>query len=350
MKKWLFFLFTCCLAGTLTAQSGLIQLGNPSFEDVPGPGRPPLGWYFCGPLNETPPDVQPVPTMNVHLPARHGKTYAGLVTRDNATQEALGQALSSPILAGHCYLLRINAARSATFSSYSRLTELPADFSQPVRLQLWGGKGHCQMQELLAETLPVQDTVWKVYELNFSPQEGYDQLFIKVAYAKEGEVYNGHVLIDHLSPIVEMKCIERTFLRWENKNDEVLSTGSDDQLADLIEEELPKVRWVNNGFTLEQQLLPPAANNHNWTFGNPGIYQIAQLLKDHPDALLTVAVGPRKDPLLQHHIRLIAAEFMAAGLSAKQCLIRPLKKRDMKRNNWLKTAIGGQDILWGVDY
>ena len=147
-----------------------------------------------------------------------------------------------------------------------------------------------------------------------------------------------------------MKCIERTFLRWENKNDEVLSTGSDDQLADLIEEELPKVRWVNNGFTLEQQLLPPAANNHNWTFGNPGIYQIAQLLKDHPDALLTVAVGPRKDPLLQHHIRLIAAEFMAAGLSAKQCLIRPLKKRDMKRNNWLKTAIGGQDILWGVDY
>lgn len=332
------------------AQPVLIQWGNPSFEDVPGPGRPPLGWYFCGPPNETPPDVHPVGIMSVSLPAKHGKTYAGLVTRDNATQEALGQSLGQPLQAGHCYRLRFHAARSATFSSYSRLTELPADFTRAVRLQLWAGQGHCQMQELLAETTAIQDTIWKRFEVAFSPTANYDQFFFKVTYAGEEEAYNGHILLDHLSPIIEEACRPDSTQLAHRIPKEAPSIGSPEQLPQLIERQLPKVKWVKEGFTLEQQLLPPPGNALTWSHGNLGIYQIAHLLKAYPDAMLTIAVGPRKDPLQQHHIRLIAAEFMAAGLPPKQCLIRPLKKRDLKRRQWLQFAEGNRDILWAIDY
>lgn len=337
------------MVGMLVAQPTLIQWGNPSFEDVPGPARPPLGWYFCGPHNETPPDVHPVQIMNVHLPAKHGKTYAGLVTRDNATQEVLGQALSSPIKKGHCYRLRIHAARATSFSSYSRLTEMPADFSQGVRLQLWAGDGHCNMQELLAQTATIQDTSWTAYDISFSPRQQYDHFFFKVTYTAEEPAYNGHVLIDHLSPIIEESCQDAAPPTVMLLPKEAPSIGTSAQLAGLIEEQLPKVKWVKEGFSLEQQLLPPPGTNRRWVYGNIGIYQIAHLLSAYPDALLTVAVGPRKDPLQQHHIRLLAAEFMAAGLSPKQCLIRPVKKRDLKKTDWLQTQ-GSGDILWGLDY
>jgi hypothetical protein len=288
--------------------------------------------------------------MEVSLPAKHGKTYAGLVTRDNDTQEALGQALTTPLLSGHCYLLRFHAARSTSFSSYSRTTELPADFSGAVRLQLWAGKDHCQMQELLAETTPIRDTSWKTYELLFSPREEYDQFFFKATYVDDSDVYNGHVLIDHLSPILELECAASNTLELESISSVPAPGEAPNELSALIEKELPKIKWVHNGFTLEQQLLPSNSDPASWIYGNLGIYQITQLLKNNPDALITIAVGPRKDPLQQHHIRLLAAEFMAAGLSPRQCLIRPIKKRDERKTDWLRAPDGSVDILWGVDY
>lgn len=147
-----------CVMYSLAAQSTVIQWSNPSFEDVPGPGRPPLGWYFCGPPNETPPDVQPVEQMNVVQKAIHGKTYAGLVVRDNNTQETLGQSLSKTLLAETCYMFHLNACRSEAFASYSRLTLEPANFVKPVKLQVWAGNQHCNRKYLVAETDAVADT------------------------------------------------------------------------------------------------------------------------------------------------------------------------------------------------
>lgn len=346
MKKWSTLLTGLCFLQVLSAQTDFIQWSNPSFEDIPGPGRPPLGWYFCGPPEETPPDVHPVGIMNVTQKAKHGKTYAGLVVRDNNTQETLGQSLSQPLLSGQCYFFRLYACHSNSFSSYSRINGEPLDFSQPIRLQVWMGSQHCQREILLAETPAIQDTVWQDYEVQINPPKDCNQLFFSATYDETAHPYNGHLLIDHLSPIVAVDCNEENLPAGQPTAYDV--DVLPDNLAELILAQLPGVQWVRAGFSLRQELFPSAEAPKKWISGNPAIFRISEYLKAQPGALLTVAVGPRKDPLVQHHIRLLAAEFMAAGLPPDRCLIRPLKKRDLKRADWLNALLPGTDLLWGV--
>lgn len=332
----------------LVAQSTVIQWSNPSFEDIPGPGRPPLGWYFCGPPEETPPDVQPIPAMNVTLKARHGKTYAGLVVRDNNTRETLGQILAQPIMAGNCYVLRLYACRSENFASYSRLTGNPTDFTTPVRLQIWGGTKHCDQRFLLAQTKDVTNTSWRSLEFLLRPPADCDQLFFTATYGDTTSAYNGHLLIDHLSPLAEVDCDEPE-KRFTNSIDQESATTQED-LKLNIQRELTGVQWVRNGFSLRQEFFQDESESDEWLFGNRAIYRITASLRERPDALLTVAVGPFKHKLMQHHIRLLAAEFMAAGLAADRCLIRPMRKRDIKKGDWLNSVGEGVDLLWGVSY
>lgn len=349
MKKICLLILALHFVPYLFAQSPLIQLSNPSFEDVPGPGRPPLGWYFCGPPEETPPDVHPVPIMSVTQLAFHGKTYAGLVTRDNGTVETLAQALDQELKAGNCYLLQLYASRSSIFSSYSRLKNEPADFLQPIKLQVWAGNQHGKSVELLAETPLISDTTWQMHSLKFSPKANYHQLFFTAAREHNSIPYNGHLLLDHLSPIILLDCTTGASLAIaEEKESLDLAVNNYGDLKISILEQIKQLQWTRDGFSLEQNLIPVTKPSAHWNIMNKAIYQIAQELKAHPKALLTIAVGPPKDPLVQHHIRLLAAEFMAAGLPSQHCLIRPMKKRDLKRMDWLNMDTGSQDILWGL--
>lgn len=337
-----------CILYGLAAQSTAIQWSNPSFEDIPGPGRPPLGWYFCGPAEETPPDVQPVERMHVYQKAIHGKTYAGLVVRDNNTQETLGQALDQPLLAGHCYMLRFYTCRSANFASYSRLTLEPTNFTEPVKLQIWAGNQHCNRQYLLAETKAIADTSWQINQLILQAPADCDQVFFSAIYHDSTSFYNGHLMIDNLSPILPVDCTQpKALAPTPDENETTVNSGD---LTENIRQELSGVEWVRNGFSLLQDFFPSTVEGGGWIVGNQAIYQISSYLKAQPDALLTVVVGPRKDPLIQHHIRLLAAEFMASGLPPGRCLIRPIKKRDLKKRDWLNAGEDGADLLWGLSH
>ena len=350
MKKWSTSLSGLLVVCSLAAQSTVIQLSNPSFEDVPGPGRPPLGWYFCGPPEETPPDVQPVELLGVSQKAVHGKTYAGLVVRDNETQETLGQMLPQPLRAGNCYLLRVYASMSETFSSVSRQTHEPAEFSGPVKLQIWGGNQHSDQKFLLAETEPVTEQFWQIFHVFFNPPDHCDQLFLTAAFIEAAAPYNGHLLIDNLSPIVAVNCDDPSASLKVVEQYESVSGSTTPDLQEAVMQELPGVQWARNGFSLQQQFFPDPDRSDEMIVGNLAIYRISEYLEHQPDALLTVVVGPRKDPLVQHHIRLLAAEFMAAGLSPKRCLIRPLKKRDLKKGTWLNTLNKETGLLWGLSH
>lgn len=346
MRKWSMSILGMCVMYSLAAQSTVIQWSNPSFEDVPGPGRPPLGWYFCGPPEETPPDVQPVELLGVTKKAVHGKTYAGLVVRDNETQETLGQNLDQPILEGNCYLLRFYACMSEIFSSVSRLTREPSEFSHAVKLQIWGGQQHCDRKFLLAETEPVTENFWQIFHVFFNPPADCDQLFLTAAFNDAADPYNGHILIDNLSPIVSVNCDDPANSLKEPS--EIGIETDNLNIKEAISREIPDIRWARNGFSLEQDFFQDPMGSDELVVGNKAIYRISHHLQTHPDALLTVVVGPRKDPLVQHHIRLLAAEFMASGLSPERCLIRPMKKRDLKKDNWLNEVSDEVDVLWGV--
>lgn len=104
------------------AQSGVIELENPSFEGAPRCGTingpMPDGWMDCGFAGESVPDVHPEEyggSFQVDHPAQHGDTYLGMTVRDNDTWERVGQKLSSPMVAGTNYQFNIYLCRSLVY-------------------------------------------------------------------------------------------------------------------------------------------------------------------------------------------------------------------------------------------
>lgn len=187
---------------TLQGQKS-INLKNPSFEDKIKCCDPPIGWYNCGPSEESPTDVQPG-MFQVTLPASDGSTYLGMVVRDNNTVEAVGQRLSEPLVAGKRYRLNVALARSEIYLSYSRITGKEANFATPVLLRVWGSsRGKCDKDEMLYQTPLITTTHWKDYELILEPQKANcTYLILEASYSTqtpEALSYNGNLLLDNLS-------------------------------------------------------------------------------------------------------------------------------------------------------
>ena len=111
MKKLYTSAFLLTLLFTAYGQE-VIPLKNPSFEDTPHHSKTPKGWENCGFEEESPPDVHPTGEFGVKKGAVHGKTYLGMVVRDNDTWECIGQRLLQPLLVDTCYHLDFLACRS----------------------------------------------------------------------------------------------------------------------------------------------------------------------------------------------------------------------------------------------
>lgn len=227
-KYLLIFLF---FADALTSQSqtkkteikkdkDVIYLSNPSFEDIPHVGQKGglsiSGWYDCGRElfpSETPPDVQPSvdpsnPYFGVNTRPYDGKTYIGMVVRDNDSWEALSQRLSSPLIAGKCYDFSIYLCRSESYMSATSTNDqtiLP--FTTPIQLRVWGGNSFCNKMELLHSTSSVSNTVWAKYQMRFEPKQNYNYIMLEAFYKTPVLFpYNGNILIDNASAIYEVNC------------------------------------------------------------------------------------------------------------------------------------------------
>ncbi len=206
MKEELLLLLMCVFPLALPAQpAGIIPLANPSFEDEPAVARAPRGWENCGFEEESPPDVQPNGEFGVTQAAAHGNTYLGMVVRDNDSWECAGQPLPRPLQADTCYRLTLQACRSETYNSLSRVKNQPANYNTPAVIRIWGGYVDKEKEgfELLAETEPIAHADWKEYVLAFTSTAPYDYLYLE-AYYDQGRPhpYNGNVLVDELSDIV----------------------------------------------------------------------------------------------------------------------------------------------------
>lgn len=175
------------------------QLENPSFDGVQSCNTVPDPWYNCGPTEETPPDIQPG-CFQVTTTAAVGKTYMGLVVRDNNTWESLGQRLPVPLQKGRTYVLSSFLARSALYLSNSRLTGEGANYATPVVLRVWGGSDYCDRAELLAESPLITNTEWQEYDLNLTTSKDNINFLTLEAYYKTPKAfsYNGNLLIDNV--------------------------------------------------------------------------------------------------------------------------------------------------------
>lgn len=211
-------LFSLLFAVSSIAQYDTLNLMNPSFEGVPFEGETlntnlPKGCFDCGFAGETPPDVHPIEgggVFQVNKPAHDGKTYIGLVVRDNDTWERFSQRLSAPMKKGQCYQFKIYLARSEIYMSYSRLTEenrVEANYITAAKLRVYGGSSPCDRTEMLGETSLIRNSRWLSYTFNFQPINDYTHLVFEAFYNTPTLFpYNGNILLDDASSIIQIPC------------------------------------------------------------------------------------------------------------------------------------------------
>ena len=208
MRLFLVFAFIGCLCNTIFCQAVSISLNNGSFEDIPRHSHAPIGWKDCGFLDESPPDIQPS-GFSVNKKAVDGKTYLGLVVRDNDTWEGVSQQLSQPLEKGKCYEFSIFLARSELYVSPSQITGKEANYTTPAKLRIYGGFGYCDKQYLLGETALVINTRWIEYSFKFEPIGDYTHLLFEAFYKTPTLFpYNGNILLDNASTINMIPCDE----------------------------------------------------------------------------------------------------------------------------------------------
>lgn len=187
----------------------IIRLTNPSFEDVPGHSRPPTGWKDCGSFmfpGESPPDVQPSGSWHVYKPATDGDTYLGMVVRENDTWEAVSQALSGTLQKGKKYSFDINLCSSEVYLSRTKANNTTeSNYTTPAKLRIWGGNSLCSKEVLLGESPLVTNNDWKKYNFVFKPTKNVSYIMLEAFYKTPTLVpYNGNILLDEASPIIEI--------------------------------------------------------------------------------------------------------------------------------------------------
>lgn len=213
MSKFLVFNYFCLLFApfSLLGQESaeVIQLVNPSFEDMPRHSKAPRAWSDCGFKSESAPDIQPSGIFSVTKPASNGNTYLGLVVRDNDTWESVGQELPKPLEKGKCYSFSIALCRSELYVSISRLSDQTANYTTPAKLRIYGGNSFCERKELLAESPIIANTRWQDYNFKLEPSKNYTFLILEAYYKTPTLVpYNGNLLVDNFSDIKVSLCKE----------------------------------------------------------------------------------------------------------------------------------------------
>lgn len=198
MKSRIWLSVICFLSAVPMVFGQTIELRNASFEDAPRHSTTPYGWYDCGQVDETPPDIQPG-AFQVLQKAADGNTYLGLVTRDNDTWEGVAQRLSQPMKAGECYTFSISLARAEKYISVTKTTRVEENFNKPIRLRIWGGTSYCSKKEKLAETITIKHTSWKEYSFKLNPKSNYNYIFLEAFFEPTLFPYNGNILIDECS-------------------------------------------------------------------------------------------------------------------------------------------------------
>lgn len=331
MFKVPLFLFFATAAAALFAQP-IIFLENPSFEGQPSVARPPAGWYFCGEVGESPPDIHPGGFFGVDRPALDGATFVGMVVRDNGTHESIGQRLSSPLQAGMCYSFSIYAARSDIYQSISRATGAPANYEKPAALYIWGGFDNCGRQELLAKTPSILAGNWKLFSFSLHPGEAYTHLLIEAYFSIPGPPYNGNVLVDLASPLALVACEDAPQPAEELEKLVVPLLQTEAQLRAYLQEQGRQIRFSADGIMLEQHLFADARGARYQT--NRPLWLIGQALRQFPGRRLLIAVGGSSDYLQQSHLRQFQQALQAVGLDEQQYILRTRRRSDRKRE-WL---------------
>jgi outer membrane protein OmpA-like peptidoglycan-associated protein len=210
-------------ASPLLAQYEPINLMNPSFEGPPAAGTPPPGWIDCGFQGESPPDTHSGVDsfFRVSTSPQKGRTYLGMVVRDNETWEAVATELPRALEPGTCYTFNLYLSRSADYISPTKRGG-PTYHTTPAVFRIWGGNSVCDKAEILGSTSVITHTRWVRYQFTFEPKTKV-KWFILEAFYQTPVIfpYNGNILVDNASVIRPVPC---NSVQREEEEEEVAAT------------------------------------------------------------------------------------------------------------------------------
>lgn len=159
MRRSLYFITLFLLhAIFLSGQSDFIA--NPSFEDYVGKGHIPVTWHTCNNLST--PDTRPYYNLDHFVPT-NGLTYLGLVMRGlmdpDPKNEDVTTKLLKPLYRDSTYYMSVDAVLVPyEYDNYDNFTLY---YDNPSRIRISGGNDSCSVDEVLAVSDLITDTVWK---------------------------------------------------------------------------------------------------------------------------------------------------------------------------------------------
>ncbi len=191
--KEIALLFLILLTHFFAQAQDSIPILNGSFEGEKSGTHSTMPQAWMGCKMGTTPDILPG-AWGVLTPPSHGQSYIGLITRDDGSNEAIGQRLLQPMKASTCYSFNMDLAHSTTYSGYNL----------PVRVRVWASTKGCQYEQLLWESDLINNPNWKTFEVKFYTKKAHRFLLIEAFYAPGVYIkYRGNVLIDNITQIVQ---------------------------------------------------------------------------------------------------------------------------------------------------
>lgn len=315
-----------------SGQNQIVVFDNPSLEGEPGISDLPQGWYYCGPAEETPPDLHPNGHFGVEQLAQDGYTYVALIGRPNGTSESIAQRLAQPLSAGQCYRLDLFASRSPQYVAVERESGQRINYRGALRLRLWGGSIRCGTDQLLAESGMVAHSDWREIQLVFQPERPVEHLILQAVHAPAGQgPYPGNVLIDNLSPIVAADCRSGAYTFQPDTLVHRAPAGPA-EVRELLRELGPAVTfdpWSN-------QLLREVYNLaglKGLQYSNRALHQLGLTIRDLPGHQLELVVRGETPTLIKDRIAQIREECDRLGLPKEQLRIRKAQRKD-QRSDW----------------
>lgn len=193
----------------------VIKIKNGSFEDINTYSNISIfnakSWFDSGSEKfklETPADLisNLFPVWGIGIKTIFGEKYVSLVVRDNKTYESIGQKLTSPMLPGKAYKFSLYLCKAQNLLSKSRSTNYDANFNTPAILIVKGR--NTLVEDELLRTPPVVNDRWLKYTFIVEPRKAYKNLILEAGFVHDDESYNGHILLDNVSDLIEVPMTE----------------------------------------------------------------------------------------------------------------------------------------------
>ncbi len=274
---------------------------------------------------ETPPDIQPGMFGCTVAPAE-GRSYLGMVTRDNHTWESVSQQLVSPLDSGVCYTFSVQLAASPAYFSHARLPAEPANYADPVVFRIWGAYESCNEDVLLAESPVIKHAEWRRYRFILRHLEDRPLTWLMLqAYYPPGKRCTptmGNLLVDDLSGIIRTDC--PTFQTDTVKNDYTVSLPlleSEADLNALLIRELASIRYSDrNAVRFEYQCAEDQLGKAI-LYGSH-LAMAAEALKQFPAKKLVLRVKKGSKSTLNHRAAFLEKFLLACDLPEHRFEVR----------------------------